>query len=147
MRPSVRRLEITILFFKMPLPSPLSQQTPYKTLYSSQTLKDDLLFTMMIDLRFSFFPSVVVAGRYSSLDNLNILFLWPNLYCSNKWHVSFTVLQNKCLHQSRYLWQQAVLLLSMLLQSTQNESSLVGISTRGLTLTMTLGVTLPLIVI
>ncbi len=55
MRPCVRRLEITVLSFIKPLPILICQQKCYETLYSTQTGRDDLLFTSMIDLLFSFF--------------------------------------------------------------------------------------------
>ncbi len=48
MRPSASRFEITVLSVKMPLPSPLHQWKRYKTLHSTQTGRDDLLFTSMI---------------------------------------------------------------------------------------------------
>ncbi len=54
MRPPVR-LEITILSFTMLLPDPLSQQKHYEILYSTQTGRDNLLFTNLIDSLFSFF--------------------------------------------------------------------------------------------
>ncbi len=90
MRPSVRRLKIIILSFTTSLASPLSQQKRYEMLYSTQTRRDDLLFTSLIDLLFSSYYQWLEAG-YFSLANFNILCLWPNWYCANKLWVSFSL--------------------------------------------------------
>ncbi len=45
----VRRLNIPILSFTMPSPGLLSQQKRHEILYGTQTGKDDLSFTSMID--------------------------------------------------------------------------------------------------
>ncbi len=52
---TINKMEITILSFPEPLPSPLSQWKCYRMLYSTQTGRDDLLFTSMIDPLFSFY--------------------------------------------------------------------------------------------
>ncbi len=68
---------------------PLSQQKRYEMLYGTQTRRDDLLFTSMIDP--SFLPSMVGSKRIFSMDDLNILCLWPNWFCANKCRVSFAL--------------------------------------------------------
>ncbi len=59
MKQTARRLEITILSFKMPLPGQHCQQKRYKTLCSTQTGRDDFLFMSMICPLFSFLLSIV----------------------------------------------------------------------------------------
>ncbi len=85
MRPSGRRLEITILSFPVSLPALVSEQNRYETLYGTQTKRDDLLFPSMVDTLFSF-SLWSEAGGYFSLDNLSTLCRWPNWYCLNKCH-------------------------------------------------------------
>ncbi len=91
MRPSARRLEITILCVTMPLPGLLSQRKRYETLY------DDLSFMSMIDLFFSFLLSMTRSRR--------IFFFIISRFCVygqtgivDLWQVSFTLFKNKCLH-------------------------------------------------
>ncbi len=66
------------LSFTTPLPGQLSQQKHYKTLHSTQTGRDDLLFTSIIDPLFSFLLSIVEAQGDFSLDHFNIFCLWLN---------------------------------------------------------------------
>ncbi len=93
MRPSTRRLEITILSFPMSLPNLLSQWKRFETLYGTQTGRDDLLFTSGLTRCFLFSQSVVGSRRIFFF----ILCLWLNLCCAKKWRVYFTLLENKCL--------------------------------------------------
>ncbi len=53
----------------MPLPRPLSQRKHFKTLHGTQTVRDDLLFTSVIDLLFSSLLWLG-AGGYFSLDSI-----------------------------------------------------------------------------
>ncbi len=79
MSPSVRRLEVTILSFTMPLPSHPSQRKRYETLYGTC-----LLFISTIDPLFSFLLPMVGSRRM-------FFVLWLNWYCANKWRISFTL--------------------------------------------------------
>ncbi len=56
-------------------PSPLSQQKCYRTLYGKQTGRDDLLFTSMMNLLFSFLKFMVGGSRIFSFC-ANGMFLW-----------------------------------------------------------------------
>ncbi len=78
------RLEKTILPFTMPLPGPLRQRNRYKTLYGTQSGRDDLLFMCMINSLISFFK----LKRYFSLGNFNI-------FCTEIYSHLFKI---KCLH-------------------------------------------------
>ncbi len=81
MRPSARKLAVTILSFTMPLTGLLSQQKPYETLYGTQTRRDDLVFTSVIDpllflltmvgsSRMLFFSSQYFIGRNAEIHSL-----------------------------------------------------------------------------
>ncbi len=109
MRPSARRLEIIILSFTKPLPGLLSQLKHFMARRPEETI----CCLQAWSIRCSLFCHLwLVAGGYFSLDNFNILCAWPNWFSANKWHVSFTLFQNKCWCQTRSLRQEAVPLLS-----------------------------------
>ncbi len=55
----------------------------YKTLSSTHTRRDNLLFKSMIYPLFAFYYLWLTAEGYF-LDNFNILHSWPNWYCVNK---------------------------------------------------------------
>ncbi len=85
MRPSAGRLEITVPSLAMTLFGPLSQQKRCTTLHGTQTERNDLLFTSVINLSFTFFYYLwLEAGMYFSLENFSTLCLWSNKYCANK---------------------------------------------------------------
>ncbi len=85
--------EQTVLSFKMPLPAPLSHPERYETLYGTQTGRDDLLFTSMIDLLLFFYYLWLEAGGCLFLDDLNIYCRTGIVQISG---VSFALFQNKC---------------------------------------------------
>ncbi len=98
----------------MPLPGPLSQQKHYTARHGTQSRRDDLLFTNMIDLPFTLYYLCLEAEWYFSLDHFSVLVLWLNWFCANKWRVSVSPsqLKNECWRWIKSLQQEAVLLLS-----------------------------------
>ncbi len=77
--------DIIILYFTTPFPGPFSQQKCYKMLYGTQIWRDNLLFMMTIDPLLSFLLYMVGSRRIFSFNHFNILCLWLNWYCANKW--------------------------------------------------------------
>ncbi len=63
-----------------------------RTLYSTQTERDDLLLPRISFYSFfSFFAMYHWSRRIFFLDYFNNLCSWPNGHCANKWRVPFTL--------------------------------------------------------
>ncbi len=65
----------------MSLPDPLTQQKHYETLYGTQSGRDDLLFTNMINPLFSFLLSVVGSRRFFFTSLLYFVFMNKLVLC------------------------------------------------------------------
>ncbi len=70
--------------FYNPLSGLFSQQKPYETLHSTQTRRDDLLFTSMIDALFTFLHSMAGSREMFFSGLFNMLCLRLNWYCANR---------------------------------------------------------------
>ncbi len=110
----------------MPLPGPLSQRKRYKTSNGTQTAGDDLLFNKHGESAVLFHLWLEAGGCFS-LDNFNILCIWPTWCCAKKWRASFALFHNKMRKQDKILMTvSSNAFVHTPLQSTQNESSLEG---------------------
>ncbi len=110
----------------MSLPSLLSQQKHYETLHGTQTGRDDLLFTSMIDPLFSFLLSMVGSRRTFSLHHFNILCL-VRIVLFKKVLCFFHTLPKQMLVLNQIFTTVNSAAFSHSLQSTQNQSSLEGL--------------------
>ncbi len=120
MRPSPRKLEITILSLTMPRPVLLSRaHRPKEVIFC---------FISMIDPLFSFLPSVVGSRRYFSLDiSIFCVYDGTGILQRSGMFLLFSYKTKAWARQDLYNSKQYCFYLCAPLQSTQNENTSEGL--------------------